>query len=286
MFQFSALLSNSSRFLVMHYMYMLINSLNNKLIFFQTSQFVNYVNSSCESHAVKLNEYYETVNNSFKTSKQTIAKTMADFESLRTHFHACLTQSDATMKFLQAHSENLDSTQQLAQTRQSEILTSVSHITSDATSTLVANINANSVQNKEVHASTETEVAKLSTVHKGVTTKFMGSINEMEAEFGRQSEEFNDKLSTMIDGVNAINETTEMNISAGLIRVIDDIQNENERCLRCHDDEVELHQQLEATQSNASGTLHTIIDVSGKRLETFRRSELRVYDPTGKENFL
>lgn len=119
-------------------------------------------------------------------------------------------------------------------------------------------------------------------INKEKDTELIGKLHVMESDFTKQNNELNTQLDVMINDISGINETTVINIDAGLNVLINGLNNEQERIELCHIETTEIQANLEATQKEYDEKLLADIEVCMNRLDNFQRNEMKVYTPSGQ----
>lgn len=112
--------------------------------------------------------------------------------------------------------------------------------------------------------------------------KFADQMINTETEYDRQTNEYSDQVSSMIDDIDHVNEAGEINIIAGMQGIVDDMECEQKRIAHAQNEMEEMHTNMNETQANGVRALDERIAAGRHRLTAFQTDELRVYTPTGQ----
>lgn len=111
--------------------------------------------------------------------------------------------------------------------------------------------------------------------------EMIAHVNTMHTIFGEQKNQMSTQLDEMLNEIGNINEMTEINIDAGLNKLINECGDEQERIDSSLHQFNEMHANLESIHKDYLDKLTDDIKVCARRLQSFQKEEVKIYQPTG-----
>lgn len=128
----------------------------------------------------------------------------------------------------------------------------------------------------------DTNATEMIGVNRTKDAEMLGHVNAMHANFGEQKNQMSTRLDEMLNEIDNINEMTEINIDAGLNRLINECGDEHERIDNSLHQFNEMHANLESIHKDYLTKLTDDIKVCAQRLQTFQKDEVKIYQASGQ----
>lgn len=128
----------------------------------------------------------------------------------------------------------------------------------------------------------DANATKMIGVNREKDEEMIGHVNAMHANFAEQKNQMSSRLDEMLNEIGNINEMTEINIDAGLNKLINECGDEQERIDNSLHQFNEMHANLESIHKDYLDKLTDDIKVCARRLQTFQKEEVKIYQPTGQ----
>lgn len=128
----------------------------------------------------------------------------------------------------------------------------------------------------------DTNATQMIDVNREKDDEMIGHVNTMHATFGEQKNQMSSQLDEMLNEIGNINEMTEINIDAGLNKLINECGDERERIDNSLHHFNEMHANLESIHKDYLDKLTDDIMVCAGRLKSFQKEEVKIYEPTGQ----
>lgn len=242
----------------------------------------------CHEHTENLQTFTVDVVHSLKTNQQIIEQTTASnvdltnkFKSLLEQMNELLIQSKANTEIISKVAPALKSVESRVEEQLNEDVRAIVNFSNqyhEQVDNFTTTINACDQSVKTIDKNSR-EIVR---INREKDNEFAGNMQTMSADLTKQNNDLNAQLDVMINDISAINETTVINIDAGLNALINEVSNEQDRIDHCHMETVEIHNNLEATQKDYDEKLAGDIAVCMSRLDNFQKNEIKLYTPTGQ----
>lgn len=128
----------------------------------------------------------------------------------------------------------------------------------------------------------DTNATQMIDVNREKDDEMIDHVNTMHATFGKQKNQMSSQLDEMLNEIGDINEMTEINIDAGLNKLINECGDEQERIDSSLHQFNEMHANLESIHKDYLDKLTDDIKVCARRLKSFQKEEVKIYEPTGQ----
>lgn len=123
---------------------------------------------------------------------------------------------------------------------------------------------------------------KMIAVNREKDEEMISQVNAMHTAFGEQKNQMSSQLDEMLHEIGNINEMTEINIDAGLNKLINECGDEQERIDASLHQFNEMHANLESIHKDYLGKMTDDLKVCAQRLNSFQKEEVQIYQPTGQ----
>lgn len=144
-----------------------------------------------------------------------------------------------------------------------------------------ATITTNIIKCKQTNTNIQTQITDTFEMYSSNTNYLMNKMTDMELQYDNESTELNSHISSMVDSIGTATAISEIDITAGLQGVINNLGDEEQRIEHNHEVTVEMYQQIDSLQNETVNVLTEKIENGKKRVHTFDKEEMKVYTPTG-----
>lgn len=135
---------------------------------------------------------------------------------------------------------------------------------------------------RKTHGAIDEKMATMAKCRLDDVHRFADKNKMAEAELSAQISEVNAQKNVMVDDVGMVIDVAEINATAEMQRLVDDLQAENERIEDSQNVVVEMHHDLNEIQANSVKALDDHVAASRSRLQSFQSNEFKTYVPTGQ----
>lgn len=246
------------------------------------------VTSFCENLSTKLATNTKSSVGTLRNCRQTIDEATAKNAVLMTSIITMLGQmkdmvletvaNNARIKEVSPTLQSLESTVEQHTAESTKEIKTYSHQMRQLMNDMASKLNDCDGSMKAI----DTNATEMIGVNRAKDEEMIGHVNAMHANFGEQKNQMSSQLDEMLIEIGHINEMTEINIDGGLNKLINECGDEQERIDNSLHQFNEMHADLESIHKDYLDKLTEDIKVCSRRLQSFQKEDVKIYQPTGQ----